>query len=413
MDAEIISIGDELLIGQVVNTNASWMAQRLNETGLTVRQITAVSDDGNEIRRSVDEAFSRSEIILLTGGLGPTRDDITKHTLCEYFGTRLRLHEPTLEHIRKMFDSRGWTMNDLNRRQAEVPEACTPLLNRHGTAPGMWFEQGDRILVSLPGVPFEMEALMELEVMPRLIALDNSRVIAHKTVLTQGVGESVIAERIRDWELSLPENMKLAYLPQPGIVRLRLTAFAAGMEEARRQIDGQMDILNGLIPDLIFGYGEESLEQVVGGLLKAKGKTLVTAESCTGGYLAHLITSVPGSSAWFNGSAVAYANRVKEMMLGVSPVTLAAHGAVSREVVLEMASGARTRLGADYALAISGIAGPDGGTPDKPVGTVWIALAGPGRAEAHSYLFGDHRGRNIRRAALAALNIIRLELLKS
>ncbi len=410
MISEIISIGDELLVGQVVNTNATWMAQRLQEYGITVRQITAISDDAAEIRRMLDLAFERSEVILVTGGLGPTRDDITKHTLCAYFGTELKLHQPTLDHLERMFAARGWKMNELNRRQAEVPVACTPLVNHHGTAPGMWFEHQGRILVSLPGVPFEMEALMEQAVIPRLAGMENPQVVAHKTVLTQGVGESSLSEMIKDWEDGLPQNIRLAYLPQPGIVRLRLTAVAPTREEAVEQIDQQIDILRSLIPDHIFGYGNETMEEVVGRMLKERGKTLCTAESCTGGYVAHLVTGVPGASEYFRGSVVAYANDIKTGMLGVQEETLRQHGAVSREVVLEMAAGARKKLGADYAIAVSGIAGPDGGTPEKPVGTVWIAVEGPGIREAAMHMFGEHRGRNIRRSALSALNMLRLAL---
>ena len=412
MIAEIISIGDELLVGQVVNTNATWIAQHLHETGIPVKQISAISDDAEEIKKALDLAFSRADVILVTGGLGPTKDDITKHTLCAYFDTRLVFHQPSYDNIVRLFGGRGLKISEVNRKQAEIPANCIPLLNPNGTAPGMWFEKDKKILVSLPGVPFEMEAMIEKYVLPRLAGEDNERIVAHKTILTQGIGESYLSELIKEWEENLPANMKLAYLPQPGLVRLRLTAYGESKEKILNEIDNQVSTLQQIIPGLIFGYGNDTMEQVVGRLLKEKHVTLSTAESCTGGYLAHMITSVPGSSEYYAGSVIAYSNEVKQEFLGVKEDSLRKYGAVSEEVVKEMAEGARHHLKTDFAVSISGIAGPDGGTLEKPVGTVWIAVASKTGITAQKFMFGEHRGRNIRRAALAGLNMLRLELVR-
>jgi nicotinamide-nucleotide amidase len=414
MIAEIISIGDELLVGQVVNTNATWMAQQLHEIGIPVRQITAIADDAGEITAAFDTAFAQSDVILVTGGLGPTKDDITKYTLCSYFNTELVFHQPTFENLKKLFAARGWGVGigELNRKQAEVPANCTPLNNHHGTAPGMWFEKDGKILVSLPGVPFEMEAIMEEYILPRLASKDNQRVVAHKTIQTHGIGESLLSEMISEWEDHLPENIKLAYLPQPGLIRLRLTGYGKSKEKILKEIDARISTLQKLIPDLIFGYGDDTLEQVVGRLLREKHMTVSTAESCTGGFLAHLITSVPGASDYFQGSVIAYSNEVKRTSLGVSDESLKQFGAVSEQVVKEMARGARQIFNTDFAISISGIAGPDGGTIEKPVGTVWIAVASKTGVTPQKFMFGEHRGRNIRRAALAALNLLRVSLLK-
>ncbi len=412
MTAEIISVGDELLIGQVVNTNSSWIAQRLHSIGISIMQITAIPDNASVIKKSLDEAYGRSEVILMTGGLGPTRDDITKHTLCDYFGSTLVFHQPSFEIIQKLFSKRGWQMNEHNRKQAELPSNCIPIPNYNGTAPGMWFEKDGKILVSMPGVPFEMEAIMEDYVLPRLTIRDKKEIVLHKTIQTQGVGESSLMEMIAVWEESLPVNFKLAYLPQPGIVRLRLTACGESEGTLHRQLEAEVESLKKIIPDLIFGYDTETLEEVVGKRLRESKSTLCTAESCTGGYISHLLTSVPGSSDYYQGSVIAYANRIKQEILGVTPETLARFGAVSEQVVKQMAEGARRRLGTDYALATSGVAGPDGGSSDKPVGLVWIALATPKETYTRKAMFGEHRGRNIRRASLEALNMLRLELIK-
>jgi nicotinamide-nucleotide amidase len=412
MIAEIITIGDELLIGQVLNTNATWIAQQLHTTGINVYQVSAVSDTQEHILSALDEAFQRSDLILLTGGLGPTKDDITKDTLCEYFHTKLVFHRPSFENIKKFFLARGWEVTDRNRRQAEIPANCIPISNNNGTAPGMWFEKDKRIIVSLPGVPFEMEAMMEEYVLPHLSTAKRKKYIFHKTIQTVGMGESYLTEMIREWEDSLPAHIRLAYLPQPGIVRLRLSATGSSLDSLRQEVEEEAGKLLKLIPDLIYGYENDTLEEAVGNLLKNQGLTICTAESCTGGYIAHLITSIPGSSEYFKGSVVAYSNEIKEKILGVRNESLIKFGAVSEQVVMEMATGSRERFSTDYSIAVSGIAGPAGGTTDKPVGTTWIGVATPDDLILKKFMFGDHRGRNIHRAALAALNMLRLELLK-
>ncbi|MDP2723911.1 MAG: competence/damage-inducible protein A [Bacteroidales bacterium] len=408
--AEIISIGDELLIGQVVNTNASWMAAELNKNGIAVVQVTAIGDQQQSIRNAIDEALGRTHIVLITGGLGPTKDDITKMALAAYFDSKIVFHQPTFEHIEKLFGVRNYPLTDVNRIQAEVPEKCIPLFNTHGTAPGMWFEKDGKVVVSMPGVPFEMKTLVVDEVIPRMKEKFALGSIYHKTIMTHGVGESALAERISEWESALPIGIKLAYLPQPGIVRLRLSVSGDQLENLQTAVNNQCLKLGKLIPDLIFAYDDRLMEEVVGDYLKKTGQTLAVAESCTGGYLSHLITTIPGSSAYFNGSVVSYTNAAKTEMLGVPEEIIVSHGAVSQAVVEAMALGALMRFSTDYALAVSGIAGPDGGTPEKPVGTVWIALATMDGVVSKLFHYGEHRGRNIRRSALSALNMLRIKL---
>jgi nicotinamide-nucleotide amidase len=418
MQTEIINIGDELLIGQVVNTNASWIAEQMSLSGFPVCQITVVPDHPGSILEALNLAWHRADIILITGGLGPTKDDLTKETLCEFFQTKLVFDQKTFAFIEQVFNARGWKVTEINRRQAEVPENCTPLKNLLGTAPGMWFEkpapgrEGKCVFISLPGVPFEMKALLENEVLPRLKISFRPLAVLHRTILTQGVGESFLSEQIENWETHLPEDLHLAYLPQPGIVRLRLTGQGEDELLLRNRMEEEIVKLKSLIPGYIFGEGDDTLESVTGMLLKEKGVTLSTAESCTGGYIAHLITRIPGSSGYFKGSVVAYSNEIKVKVLGVPETTLAEHGAVSEEVVREMAVNIRNRFHSDFSIAVSGIAGPEGGTAEKPVGTVWIAIAGPKGVQATKYLFGDHRERNIRRAALQALNLLRKMILE-
>ncbi len=412
MKAHIINIGDELLIGQVVNTNASWIAEQLNLAGIQVEKISMIRDDKDAIVSSLDEAGKEADIILITGGLGPTKDDITKYTLAEYFNTKLVFHEETYGNVVSLFKSRNQEVKDRNRRQAEIPESCIPIKNLHGTAPGMWFEKNDRIFVSLPGVPYEMKPMILDYILPKLSERHDISVIVHKTVLTQGVGESLIAEMIGDWEDNLPQNMKLAYLPQPGIVRLRISATGDEKETLEKQVQEEIDKLKSIIGDIIFGYDRDTLEEVVGRILKEQNLTLSTAESCTGGYIAHLITSVPGSSAYYKGSVVAYSNDIKIQETGVSEETLKNHGAVSEATVIEMARGIRERFGTDLSVAVSGIAGPEGGTKQKPVGTTCIAIACSSHITARKFLLGEHRERNIRKAALSALQMLRKELTK-
>jgi len=417
MQTEIINIGDELLIGQVVNTNASWIAEQMSLAGFPVHQISVVSDDSIHIREALNLAWQRAEIILITGGLGPTKDDLTKEALCSFFNTKLVFDPETYRFIEQFFKTRGLKVTEINRKQAEIPENCIILQNPNGTAPGMWFEktlpgrEGKCIFISMPGVPFEMKPLVTNEVIPRLKAYFQPLTVLHYTILTQGIGESFLSDLLDEWETRLPGNLHLAYLPQPGIVRLRLTGQGEDESLLKKQMDEELAKLRSLIPGYIFGEGDESLESVVGKLLKDNGLTLATAESCTGGYISHLVTRIPGSSAYYKGSVIAYSNEIKIKELGVNETALSEHGAVSKEVVWEMAVNIRTRFTSDYSIAVSGIAGPDGGTAEKPVGTVWIAIAGPSGVHASIHLFGDNRERNIRRAALQALNLLRKMLL--
>ncbi len=410
IQAELISIGDELLIGQVINTNSSWMAAELNRNGISVSKITAISDKGSEIKDAIIQAEKRSNIILLTGGLGPTNDDITKNVLAEYFESGFIFHQPTFEHIKSLFKLRSYQVTEVNKNQANIPENCTPLFNSNGTAPGMWFEKDGKVIVSMPGVPFEMKGLMTKEVIPKLLKRFKLPAIINRTVMTTGVGESMLASIIEDWEIKLPSNLKLAYLPQPGIVRLRISGKGELGEELENEIEDQITSLRRIIPDLIFGYDDITLEEVIGNLLVNKSATLSTAESCTGGYIAHLITSIPGSSNYFEGSIVSYSNQVKHKQLAVNQNDLELFGAVSKEVVEQMAIGCKKELKTDYCIATSGIAGPDGGTNEKPVGTVWIAIATPNNLVSKLFHFGEHRGRNIRRSALSAMEMLRQEI---
>lgn len=412
MIAEIVSIGDELLIGQVVNTNASWMAERLNLAGIAVNQIVTVADRKKDIKEALTIAGKRSDLVLITGGLGPTKDDITKDTLCEYFNTELIFDKGVYNHIINLFQIRSLKTSEPNRKQAEIPKICKVIKNSNGTAPGMWFEKDDVIYISMPGVPFEMKVMITDQIIPMISETNHLDAIYHQTVLTQGIGESWLAERIADWEENLPEEIKLAYLPQPGIVRLRLTANGNDKNNLIKIVENEITKLKTIIPELIFGYNTDTMEQVVGDILKRKNQKLATAESCTGGYIAHLVTSIAGSSAYFNGSIIAYSNEVKEDLLGVKNKTLFNHGSVSEEVVLEMAKNAQRKLKTDYTISVSGIAGPDGGTDEKPVGTTWIGIATPNYCFAKKYQFGEHRGRNIRKTAVTALNLLRLEILK-
>jgi nicotinamide-nucleotide amidase len=409
--AEIITIGDELLIGQVINTNAAWMAAEFNRAGISIYQVTTISDDRNHIISALNEASRRSNLIFLTGGLGPTKDDITKQTLCEYFNTHLVFDQKVYDNILKLFGSRGLKVNELNRRQAEIPGNCKPVENKNGTAPGMWFEKAGIIYISMPGVPYEMKEMVTNQIIPELIKRFNPEPIVHKTILTNGIPESVLAKQIEDWEDHLPSNIKLAYLPQPGAVRLRLTAKGGTKSSLEKLISDEIIKLQKIIPENISGYDNEALNEIIGNLLRKSGKTLSTAESCTGGYIAHLITLVPGSSEYFKGSVIAYSNELKESMLDISKEALLKYGAVSEEVVKAMANEVRRKLNSDYSIATSGIAGPGGGTIQKPVGTTWIAIATPEFTTSKYFLMGEHRESNIKKTAQAALNMLRKAIL--
>jgi len=401
-----MTIGDELLYGQVVDTNSAFMGQQLGRLGLRVRQITSVSDRADEIVAALDQARQRVRVILTTGGLGPTKDDLTKHVLARYFGRELVLHEPTLHHVEEIFRRFGRPMLDVNRQQALVPAGTQVLHNAVGTAPGMWLEDQGTVFISLPGVPFEMKRLMQDEVLPRLQSQFNLAPIEHVVVMTAGLGESFLAEKIQEWEAALPPNVKLAYLPSLGSVRLRLTGQPDGQPDLRGRMLALLPELRARIGSYIFAEEDSPLEVVVGQLLQAQGWQLGTAESCTGGAVAQRLTSVPGSSAYFRGSVVAYDNDLKESLLGVNAETLGTHGAVSEATVREMAEGARARLGCDVALATSGIAGPGGGTPLKPVGTIFIACATPSGTASRQLSIDRGRQTNIDYTTQAALILL-------
>lgn len=414
MRAEIITIGDELLIGQVVDTNSAWMAQRLNEAGIELYQITSVHDDREHILKALDEAFSRADIVLTTGGLGPTKDDITKHVMCEYFGTTLVEDSRVREHIHELYKERPDVLNRLTATQWLVPESATILPNRVGSAPIMVFEQTGKFLIAMPGVPHEMKIAMREQVMPyirlkvRGERLEVSGEIIHRTMMLYGIAESTLAIRIEEWENALPQSMHLAYLPKDGIIRLRLSSYG---EASNEEIEQQLANLKPLIADYLIATEDLPLETILGNQLKARHQTIATAESCTGGRLAAALNAQSGASAYYMGSVVAYDNTIKEQVLGVKHDTLEKYGAVSEQTVREMAEGVRALMNTDYAIATSGIAGPTGGTPDKPVGTVWIAWATPDGTTAECYHFGIAREREqiTQRAVTAAL----VELIKS
>lgn len=390
-EVEIITIGDELLIGQVVDTNSPWMSQELNKIGLKVRYITTVSDQEQEIINAISIASNRVGVILITGGLGPTKDDITKFTLCKYFKTVLRFDEESYANIEGIFHARGREVTPLNRTQAEVPAICTALLNQYGTAPAMLFNENERTYVSMPGVPYEMKGIMKNHVIPYLKNLIKLPPILHETILTQGIGESFLSELIAPWEDSLPKHIKLAYLPSAGILRLRLTATGSEESVLKKELESEIAKLTLLAGEYIFGRGEDSLEKLIGNVLRKEKLTLSTAESCTGGYLAHRITTVPGSSDYYIGSVVAYDNEIKTSCLNIDSELLQKHGAVSAEVVSAMAKGIKKQFGSDFAIATSGIAGPSGATEDKPLGTVWIAIEGPNISFSRKFQLGTER----------------------
>jgi nicotinamide-nucleotide amidase len=413
MKAEIITIGDEILIGQIVDTNSAWIAKEFNRAGIEIYQITSVHDDHFHIVEAVSNAEKNADLVIITGGLGPTKDDITKNTLCEYFNTKLVFHQPTLDFITKRFAQRNIAMNKLNRDQALLPESCVILPNSSGTAPGMWFEKDDTIFVSVPGVPFEMQNLVTNEILPRLQKTGKTKAIYHRTVLTQGLPESILAEMLEEWENKLPDMVKLAYLPNPMAVRLRLSAMGNNMVLLKEVVETEIEKLLTIIPKHIFGYDDDELAGVIGNILLEKEESLALAESCTGGYISHLITSIPGSSGYFKGSVTAYSNEVKQNVLGVKEDTLIKHGAVSKEVAEEMVMGVKLNLQTDYAIATTGIAGPGGGTEEKPVGTVWIAVAGKNKVHSKKFTFvGDKRERNIIRSAQTALQLLRRIILQ-
>lgn len=412
VSAIIITIGDELLIGQTIDTNSAWMAQKLNAIGIAVIRRVAVGDDRVAILAALREEGEKADIILVTGGLGPTSDDITKMVMAEYFGGGLVMNETALENVEKFFASRGLTLSEVNRQQALLPASCEPLTNRRGTAPGMWFRKDGKIYVSMPGVPNEMKGMMNEEVLPRLQRELTLPVILHKTLVTVGMGESFVAERLKAFEAQLPSNIKLAYLPGYALLKLRLSG-RAGNGGGPEPVEAQFEKMKSLLADITAAEEDVGLEQVIGRLLKERDQTVSTAESCTGGFIAHLITSIPGSSVYFKGSVVSYSNAIKTGVLKVKEDTLAGHGAVSRETVEEMITGVLTLMQTDYAVAVSGIMGPDGGTPEKPVGTVWIAVGNGENMVTRKYQLRHDRERNIGMTATYALNMLRIFILES
>ncbi|MEQ9188499.1 MAG: competence/damage-inducible protein A [Cryomorphaceae bacterium] len=413
MKARIITIGDEILIGQIVDTNSAWLAKELHQLGIGIERIESIADTRESIHKALNEVGRDIALVILTGGLGPTKDDITKASLGEWFESGWRTDDMVLERVSEHFAMRGIPMPEVNRGQAEVPDNCEVLFNAFGSAPGMWFEKNGTVFISMPGVPFEMKSIFTDQAIPLIQARLQKAPMVHKTIMTQGIGESSLMEIISDWEQHLrASGLKLAYLPSVGSVRLRVSGTGTNQAALERQIEEEVKKVLPLIVEFAYGFDDEALEVTVGRLLKDHGMHLATAESCTGGYVSHLITSVPGSSAYYNGSAITYSNEAKTEVLDVSPELLIEHGAVSEAVAKRMAERARTLYHSDFAISTTGIAGPDGGSEEKPVGTVWIGVAGPSGVFAEKFQMGNHRERNIRKAALQGLQLVRKEILK-
>ncbi len=414
MLAEIITIGDEILIGQIVDTNSAFIATELNKIGISVYQITSIQDDKRHILNALADAKSRVDIVIVTGGLGPTKDDITKHTFCEFFNDVLVKNDSVLEHIETLFQKYISTpISDLNRKQALVPSKSEVLHNAHGTAPGMWIHEDDTTFISLPGVPFEMKNLMNSEVLPKLIGFYERPHIIHKTIVTYGLGESAIAERIETWEENLPPFIKLAYLPNLGKVRLRLTAKGSDRKILENGIASEFQKLTALIGDIIYGIeDDETIEEVIAKLLTQKNMTLGTAESFTGGEIASRITAVPGASMYFKGSIVSYATEIKETVLKVPSKLITEHSVVSEEVANAMAKGVQKLLNCDFAVATTGNAGPSKGDSNEEVGTVYIAIATPSGVFAEKFTMGKHRERVVQKSVNKAFELLQKEILK-
>jgi nicotinamide-nucleotide amidase len=408
VNASVITIGDELLIGQTIDTNSAFIARALNKIGVWLKRRIAVGDVREEILEALDRETKSSQIIIITGGLGPTADDITKPALCDYFGAKLAVNDEALENVKAIFRKLNRPLIERNTKQAEVPDNCTVLQNRRGTAPGMWFEQSGVVYISLPGVPHEMEGLMESDVIPRLQQHFSLPHIVHKTVMTYGKGEAEMADLIADFENSLPSHIKLAYLPNYGLLKLRLTAKGNQREALEHEVETLAATLKEKVADWLVADGDKTMPEVVGDLLKDAKKFVATAESCTGGFIAHLLTERSGSSSTYKGGVVSYANETKERALSVQHSTLVTHGAVSEETITEMVNGVLHGLNADYAIATSGVMGPDGGTPEKPVGTVWIAVADRSRVKTVKHFVRFNRKKNIEVTAQYALNMLRL-----
>ena len=415
MKCELISIGDELLIGQTINTNASWLGEQLNNLGFTIAHGLVISDQKIDIINALNQAENRSDIVIITGGLGPTNDDITKYTLTEYFNTTLELDKEIEQNIIDYFNNRNLPILQTNKDQALLPKACQVLPNSRGSASGMWFEKNGVIFISLPGVPYEMKGIMKEHVFTKLLALKGEgNVVINRTVRTHGMGESFLAEVIKSWENNLiKDDLKLAYLPSPGIVKLRISIVGKDKSSSEKKLNYYVSELIKLIPDQIYGYGNDSMEGIVGELLKENNKTLSTAESCTGGNVSKMLTSISGSSSFFNGSIISYSNQSKSDLLNVNEKNIEKYGAVSKQVVEQMAANVRLKFKSDFGISTSGIAGPSGGTNEKPVGTVWIAVANKDKVISKKLNLGYNRERNIHVSSLSVLNLLRLELLKN
>ncbi len=410
MKVELISIGDELLIGQTVNTNASWIGEQLAKRGVEVENAVTIKDDKQSIISALDVALKRSEVVIITGGLGPTKDDITKKVLTNYFKTELVINEEVLTRVRGFFEMRGKEMLDINIQQAALPKSATILHNQVGTASGMWFEEKGKVIISLPGVPYEMKHLLSTQGFDLLMGRFGVQELYNQTIQFQGVGESYLADKISDIEDVLAKkNIKLAYLPSTGMLRLRFTG--ASSDEVKKTISETINELYNRLPKYLFGGEGKGLSEVVGDLLVEENATVGTVESCTGGALAKEFVQIAGSSRYFEGSIVSYSNELKASIVGVEEDVLKEFGAVSEEVVLQMAKNGRKKLNVDYCIATSGIAGPTGGTDEKPVGLVWIAIAGPEITRAFRFQFGNHRGRNIQSTVLTGLNLLRCQLM--
>jgi nicotinamide-nucleotide amidase len=406
--ASIITIGDELLIGQVIDTNSAWIAQQLNSIGIPVLRRVAVGDQWDEIWSALDEESKKADIIFITGGLGPTADDITKPLLCQYFNGKMVINKEALENVTHLFEKIfKRPITDRNIKQAEVPDTCKVIINKRGTASGMQFEKNGTIYYSLPGVPFEMMGMISEDILPLLVSTYKLPSITHKTLVTFGIGESMLADMLQSFEENLPSHIKLAYLPNHGIVRLRLTATGENKSLVENEVGNQFNSLQDVVKDFMVTNEDEAMENVIGKMLLSRNQTVATAESCTGGYIAHLISGVPGASAYYEGSMITYSYAAKEKSLQVKKSTLESQGAVSEEVVIEMAKGLLNQLNTTYAIAVSGIMGPGGGMPEKPVGTVWIAIASERKTIAQKFHFRFNRQKNIQLTAMNALNMLR------
>ncbi len=405
--AEIITIGDEILYGQITDTNTQWISAELDKIGIRTVRKSSVGDTEEAILQIFNEASQRADLVIVTGGLGPTKDDITKKTFCKYFGSSLEIHPQALIDLKAFFKKRGREVTGLNKGQAELPTNATYIENTMGTAPGMWFEHEGVVYISMPGVPYEMKGLMTLSLLPKIQEHFKTPVIFHKVIRTVGIGESLLAEMIDEWEDALPSHIKLAYLPSMGSVKLRLTGFGDNIDTLEQEVEAEFQKVLPIIQEFVYGFGNDELEEVVGRLLKEKGLTVSVAESCTGGYLGHQFTKVAGSSAYFMGGILSYSNEVKINQLGVKAETLAKFGAVSEETVIEMSENIRKLCNTSFGLATSGIAGPDGGTPDKPVGTIWIAIASEHQTITKKLQLGGFREQNIHLTAINILNLLR------